>query len=144
MKVILAFTLTVIFIFLSLLHGYWALGGSWAIEKTIPERFKDGFFSKENHGMIVIATFIVAAGLMILAMMVAGYLGKVNLPIGKDLIRIGLIIAMVIFFIRSIGNFKDVGFSKSDKSGEFGYWDTRLYSPLCLFFSVSIALILFL
>jgi len=77
-------------------------------------------------------------------LIVAGYVGKINLPVGKDLIRIGLIIVALIFLVRSIGNFKDVGFSKKDKSGEFGYWDTVFYSPLCLFFSISIAIILFL
>lgn len=144
MKIVLAFILTIIFIFLSLLHGYWALGGNWAIEKTVPERYLDNFLPNKNNAKFVFATFVVAAGLMIMALMVAGYVGKINLPIGKDLLRIGLIIVALIFLVRSIGNFKDVGFSKKNKSGEFGYWDSKLYSPLCLFFSVSIAIILFL
>lgn len=144
MKIILAFILTAIFIFLSLLHGYWALGGKWAIEKTIPTRFQDSFFDQNNHLKIVMATFVVAAGLMALAIMVAGYIGKVNIPVNAELLRIGLILAAIVFLIRSIGNFKDIGFFKSDRTGEFGYWDSKLYSPLCLFFSLSIATILFL
>lgn len=144
MKLVLAFILTGIFIFLSLLHGYWALGGKWGIEKSIPARYQDSFFNQDNHTKIVMATFAVASGLMILAMMVAGYVGKVRLPISPEVLKIGLAIASVIFLVRAIGNFKDVGYLKSDRSGDFGYWDTKLFSPLCLFFSISLAGILFL
>jgi len=144
MKVVLAFVLTVIFIFLSLLHGYWALGGKWGIEKTIPQRFQSNFFNPDNQGKVIISTIVVAAGLMVLAIMVAGYVGRVNLPVSTSVLRVGLTIASVIFLIRSIGNFNDIGFSKKNKSGDFGYWDTTLYSPLCLFFSIAICAILFL
>lgn len=143
MILILAFILTAIFIFLSLLHVYWALGGNWAIDKTIPERYLDSFLPNKNNAKFVMATFAVSAALLLLAIMVIGYVGKVNLPVSPQLLKIGLIIASVIFLIRAIGNFNDIGLFKKDSSGEFGYWDTKLYSPLCLFFSVSIVIILF-
>ncbi len=34
-----------IFILLSFLHFYWALGGKWAIDYTIPDQFKESCFN---------------------------------------------------------------------------------------------------
>ncbi|MFL6300128.1 MAG: DUF3995 domain-containing protein [Terriglobales bacterium] len=35
-------------------------------------------------------------------------------------------------FCCSIGNFTTIGFSKTVLGTRFAYWDTHLYSPLCL------------
>lgn len=37
-----------------------------------------------------------------------------------------------VFVLRSIGDFRLVGFFKSVRGTGFAAWDTRLYSPLCL------------
>lgn len=47
----------------------------------------------------------------------------------------GWMIALV-FFIRTIGDFHWVGICKKKKGTLFAHWDTRLYSPLCLFIAI--------
>ena len=37
-----------------------------------------------------------------------------------------------VFAIRAIGEFRYCGFFKKITNSEFAYWDTRIYSPLCL------------
>ena len=48
----------------------------------------------------------------------------------------------VLFFLRAIGEFKLVGFFKQVRDTPFAFWDTWLFSPLCLLIAV-IAFMLF-
>ncbi len=139
---ILAFVLTALFIFLSLLHIYWALGGQWSIEKTIPEKFKESFYSSKSKTGFVLATFAVAFGLMCIAYLTAAYVGKMRSPFSHSVHRYLLMAVSGLFFLRAIGDFNMVGLFKSQKVGLFAYWDTKLFVPLC--FSVSAAYVLLL
>ncbi|WP_307347298.1 DUF3995 domain-containing protein [Metabacillus malikii] len=38
-----------------------------------------------------------------------------------------------IFFLRAIGDFKYLGFTKKIKNTNFSKYDTALYTPLCLY-----------
>ena len=40
-----------------------------------------------------------------------------------------------VFAIRAIGEFRYCGFFKKIRNSEFAYWDTRIYSPLCVVMS---------
>jgi hypothetical protein len=42
----------------------------------------------------------------------------------------------IIFLLRSVGEFKYIGFFKSVKKTEFGKLDTKLFSPLCLIIGI--------
>ncbi|KRE83053.1 hypothetical protein ASG89_13045 [Paenibacillus sp. Soil766] len=42
--------------------------------------------------------------------------------------------------LRAIGDFKYLGFFKKVKHTSFSYYDTRFYSPLCLFLAISFLL----
>ncbi len=53
-----------------------------------------------------------------------------NLP--ELIMKYGTWIIPIIFILRSIGEFKYVGFFKSIKNTNFGKLDTKLFSPLCL------------
>ncbi|WP_336077986.1 DUF3995 domain-containing protein [Paenibacillus sp. 203] len=49
-----------------------------------------------------------------------------------------------VFILRSIGDFKWVGFFKRKKGTVFAKWDTVLYSPLCFLLGTAILMIMFL
>ncbi|WP_416145629.1 DUF3995 domain-containing protein [Paenibacillus polymyxa] len=49
-----------------------------------------------------------------------------------------------VFILRSIGDFKWVGFFKRKKGTFFAKWDTVLYSPLCFLLGTAILIIMFL
>jgi hypothetical protein len=42
----------------------------------------------------------------------------------------------LLFFIRAIGDFKLIGLFKRIHDTGFAWWDTRVYSPLCLLISI--------
>jgi hypothetical protein len=45
-----------------------------------------------------------------------------------------------VLFLRAVGDFRAVGFSKRVRDTRFAWWDTRLFSPLCLAMAVLAAL----
>ena len=50
--------------------------------------------------------------------------------------RVGTFGIAVIFLLRAVGEFKLVGFFKTLTGTPFAFWDTWLYSPLCLAIAV--------
>ncbi|WP_226000012.1 DUF3995 domain-containing protein [Paenibacillus sp. BJ-4] len=48
-----------------------------------------------------------------------------------------------LFILRSIGDFKWVGFFKRKKGTVFAKWDSVLYSPLCFLLGSALLIILF-
>lgn len=46
-------------------------------------------------------------------------------------------ILAVVFLARGIGDFKLVGLFKTTSNSRFAYWDSRVYSPLCLFLALG-------
>lgn len=130
-----------IFVFLSILHIYWALGGQWYATKVIP-------LNEDNQPIFMpgkIATFIVAFGLMVFASLVLIQVTSLKWPIGHTLAyKYGLWLIIIIFLLRFIGDFKYVGVFRKIKNSSFGSNDTRYYTPLCLFiFLLALLLELF-
>ncbi|MBV8255946.1 MAG: DUF3995 domain-containing protein [Chitinophaga sp.] len=119
---------TIIFLFLSGLHVYWAFGGTWGFAAAMPTT-PDGE-STIDAGKL--ATLIVAFGLLLFALVTWGNSGYFNQMVSMKLIHIGSIIIGAIFLIRAIGDFRYVGFFKKMKGTLFATQDTRIYSPLCL------------
>ncbi len=99
---------TIIFLFLSGLHIYWAFGGTWGFGATIPTT-PDGLRTL-NPGKL--GTLIVAAGLLLFALVTWGNSGYFNQMISMKLIHIVSIIIGGIFLIRAIGDFRYIGFFK--------------------------------
>ena len=121
-----------IFILISLLHVYWALGGKWGIDAVIPEL---------DNGTVafrppVFATLVVAVGLLGFALIHANAIGLVFL-IDTYYVRIGLGVIGGIFALRAIGDFNYVGWFKKKRTGAFAENDTRYYVPLCVLLSLN-------
>ena len=122
----------VIFILISLIHVYWALGGVGGIEAVIPKL--------ENRNDLLkpppIVTLVVAGGLLGFALVHAAALGLVSF-ISADYLGICLSIIAIIFALRTIGDFKYVGLFKTQRTGLFAQNDTRYYVPLCVLMSLN-------
>jgi hypothetical protein len=124
--------LIAIFTILSGLHIYWAFGGKWGLAATFPV-LKEG---KEIRNPGLLPTLIVALGLAAFALFYVWTLGWVALPFSAQTKTVIGWIIPSIFLLRAIGEFKYVGFFKRVKGSPFAFWDTRLFSPLCLLIAV--------
>jgi len=140
---ILSVILMSVFIFISFLHFYWVLGGQWATDRVFPPDLGTLFTNGKMSAIGLFATIFVAIAFLFFAYIVAANSGRVLCPFSMEVLRTLLVILSVIFAIRAIGDFKYCGFFKKRKASLFAYWDSKLYSPLCLTISIGlIALVL--
>jgi hypothetical protein len=108
---------------LATLHLYWALGGSWGASAVVPR----GSAGEKMIDPGPKASAMVAALLLFSAWIAVGRWWN---PQWRSWMLAGI---AVVFLVRAVGDFRYVGFFKSQKESLFAYWDTRLYSPLCVF-----------
>lgn len=128
---VILFTFTVLMM-IGGLHLYWAFGGRWGGRAAVPSK-SDGkaVFKPRPVETFVVAVIIIAVGLLLLAQ--SDFL-SIYRP--NNYTEWGCLVCALVFLIRSIGEFKYIGFTKRIKGTSFAVNDTRFYSPLCLFFSV--------
>lgn len=119
---------TAIFIFLSLLHFYWALGGKVWYDEVLPTNSSGTNTSRPGFT----ASLIVAIGLLIFALVTVGSQGLFDRYINRKYFRYGNLILASIFLLRAIGDFKFIGYFKTIKWTRFAINDSRIFSPLCL------------
>jgi uncharacterized protein DUF3995 len=131
MKLIAACVFSAVLILLSALHVYWATGGRWGTDATVPV-----VNGQRTIRTTPLSTYIVA---ILLATGAAIMAGEARLfPTGplSRLFHIGAWCLSGVFFARAVGNFQTFGFFKRIGSTSFAYWDTHLYSPLCLLLAI--------
>jgi hypothetical protein len=117
---------------LGVLHVYWAFGGRFGKEAVIPGRNGVPLFKPGVAATLAVAVLLWSGAACLLERL--GLLGEF-VPAG---VGAGAAPVMaVVFLLRAIGDFRYVGFTKRAAPSRFAYWDTRLYSPLCLLLSVS-------
>ena len=61
----------------------------------------------------------------------------IHLQLPDLIANYGLYALAIVLIIRAIGDFKYVGFFKTVKDTPFADYDTKYYSPLCLFLGLS-------
>lgn len=116
-----------IFLLLGGIHFYWAFGGTWGLQKALPQvpNVEKKFNVQWYHSAIV--GFI----LLIIGVYYGSYLFIPN-TIPTEIYKwLGWCIGLL-FILRSIGDFNYVGFFKKVKTTTFAKYDSKLYSPLCL------------
>jgi hypothetical protein len=113
-----------IFIILGLIHFYWAFGGTIALNKVLPTTIEG--VRLFNHGKF--STIVVGIILLFFAYMVLK-------------IESSIFILAILFAIRAVGDVHYVGFFKKIKSTPFAIYDTKYFSPLCLYLSISLGFI---
>lgn len=130
---ILALTITVSFVSLGFLHFYWAIGGKAGIHKVIPTI--EGKPSMKPGKIITALVGVALAGIGAISYLL-GFVELDEAPYGKYIIYAGWLLS-VVFVARSVGDFNLVGFFKTHKTSGFAVYDTRYYSPFCLFASAG-------
>lgn len=109
------------------LHLYWVVGGLWGKHVAVPEvNGKPAFIPSRLSTIAVAVALIVAACVAVLR----GFFLFSSFP-GSPAHWATLIIGFA-FSVRSIGEFRLVGFFKRIRGTAFATWDTWLFSPLCL------------
>ena len=137
---ILILILILILFIISLLHFYWAFGGRWGIEKSVPSK-EDGtllFVPTRFQCALVGIGFILMIGFIFSKIIHSIYssISELENPaafLPNWMYDYGFWILGGIFTLRAIGDFNYVGFFKKVKSTSFGKLDSKYFSPLCLF-----------
>ncbi len=132
MVLIIGILLSIIFLLISLIHIYWALGGSFGKDKVLPE-----FESKKVLNPSKLLTLGVAFVFLLGIINILGIIGFMKLIGPIIFYKIGSFIISMLFLLRSIGDFKYVGIFKKIIGTQFSYYDSIIYIPLCLFISIS-------
>ena len=138
MDKLLGIFLAVIFATLSFFHFYWAAGGRLGTEVTIPQIAGKSVFTPSK-----MSTTLVAIALLVAMTTVLGQIGFLGERIPQWVFRWATFGLGAIFLLRSIGEFKLVGFFKKSSDSAFAVWDTFLFSPLCLLIAIAAFLISF-
>lgn len=128
------------FSILAIIHFYWAFGGQWAVKNALPQSISGELVMKPRP----IDSAFVAVGLLLFGVFyfVKSDIGP-SLQLSNWIVVVGSWMIPIIFLLRSIGDFKYVGFFKSITTTAFARWDTFFYSPLCLLIAI-IGFILFI
>ena len=133
---ILGIVLAVIFAILSSFHLYWAAGGRFGRGAAIPSVGGQRLLHPSPVGTILVAAALFAAALVVL--------GRVKIwgaVVPGWIFYWGTWVISLLFLLRTIGDFRYVGFFKSVSGTAFARWDTILFSPLCLFIAAAAFLI---
>ena len=118
---------------LGLLHLYWAYGGRWGFAEALPtnEQGERVLNPKKMDSTIV------GIGLSIFAIYLLWYGDVVSLNLPWWVLEYGIWVIIIVFSLRAIGDFKYIGLFKKIRHTEFAGRDTRYYTPLCLWLSLS-------
>ncbi|SMD32638.1 Protein of unknown function [Reichenbachiella faecimaris] len=128
MKTYLSIFLLIVFSALSILHFYWANGGSWGFAEALPTDAN----GKRLLNPSALESAIVGTGLMLFGIYYLLQSGLVlSLPTWTFFKIIGWIIPGI-FLLRAIGDFKFIGIFKPPLETAFAKADLYFYSPLCL------------
>lgn len=133
---IIAWSLIAIFGSLSLIHVYWLLGGQSGRFAAIPEVDGKPMFQPSAS-----ATFVVAIGLALCALLIAATAGILMLPLSQTMLAWMTRTLAVLLLLRAIGDFRLVGFFKRIRDTRFARFDTAVYSPLCLAMAIGTAIV---
>jgi Protein of unknown function (DUF3995) len=135
---VMAYFNSFVFFSLSLLHFYWLLGGKMGMSAVIPTTAKPG---DKIFVPSAFSTVVVAVGLLLFGLVELGNTNVFSNWLELKYFRWGNLMIAFIFLARAVGDFNYVGFFKRKRDTVFARNDTRYYSPLCLFISVTSAFI---
>ena len=116
-----------VFLALATVHLYWVCGGRGLKLGAVPQVAGRPAFVP-SPGM----TLAVALALSTCALLVAGTVGWLPIPIPQRFFCWLVFALALVFLARAIGDFRLVGFFKKTHDSAFARLDTRVFSPLCL------------
>jgi Protein of unknown function (DUF3995) len=128
----------VILLLAAAVHVYWAVGGRTGKAAAVPTAAGRAVIKPS-----AMSTAMVAAGLCVIAALVALRIGWLKLPGfagDRILLQIAVWLIAAVFALRAIGDFRYVGFFKRIRDTPFARLDTLVYSPLCAALAVLIGI----
>ncbi|MBI3769753.1 MAG: DUF3995 domain-containing protein [Deltaproteobacteria bacterium] len=117
---------------LGALHCYWAAGGRWATDVTIPKHDGAPLFTPAPVATLLVAVLLYAAALVLL-----GRLGIWGRWLPRWLFVVGTWTLVVVFGGRVVGDFQWFGLFKRVTGTPFAWWDTWVYVPLCMLLALA-------
>lgn len=133
---LIVWSVIAVFAGLSLVHIYWLFGGRGGRLAAIPEIDGKPVFQPSALVMLM-----VAIGLALCAVVIAGTAGMLALPLPQTVLAWLARALAVVLLLRAIGDFRLVGFFKRSHNSRFARLDTAVYSPLCLVLAIGSAVI---
>ena len=121
---------------LAALHAYWAAGGEWGTDVTVPKRDGAPLFTPGPAGSVLVAALLFAAALVLL-----GRLGIWGRRLPRWPFVAGTWTLVAVFGARVVGDFRWFGLFKRMTGTPFARWDTWLYVPLCAFLAAAALLV---
>jgi hypothetical protein len=128
----------VILLLLAAVHVYWAAGGKAGKAAAVPTAAGRAVIEPS-----ALSTAMVAAGLCVIAAILALRIGWLKLPgfAGDNVfVEIAAWLIAAVFALRAIGDLRYVGFFKRIRDTRFARLDTLAYSPLCAVLAVLIGI----
>ena len=110
---------------LGALHAYWAGGGRWGTDVTVPTRDGNRVFVPSSDATPMVAILLCAAALVLL-----GRLGLWGQWLPRWPFVAGAWTLVVVFGARVVGDLRWFGLFKRTTGTQFSWWDTWLYVPL--------------
>jgi hypothetical protein len=132
--IILSILVAAIMAIVSVLHFYWAFGGSYGLRSAGPtledrEPFIPGVF-------LIFSVACILLGLAILSIQLVWPLKAV-----QNLVPYMGYFVSAVLMIRGVGDFKYVGMFKKIYNSNFARLDTKYFSPLILLLSLAYAIL---
>lgn len=122
-----------VFLVIAAFHYYWVLGGRYGLSAALPETEHSGQKAFVPGKLMTAAVATLFLGIAFL------FVGILPLP--APVYRYGLWAIAAVTLLRAFGDFKYVGFFKKKSNTVFARYDSRYFSPLCLYLAVSSAAI---
>jgi hypothetical protein len=116
-----------VFGLLAALHVFWAFGGTWGSGAAIAEIDGRPRFVPSRGATLAVAAALAGAGVVVLARA-----ELILAPVPRGTLQCAVAVLAIVFLLRSIGDFRLMGFFKSVRGPRFAVRDTWVYSPLCL------------
>lgn len=107
------------------LHFFWVAGGTWGLKHVIPR--DDG--GTPAFSPPAWLTAMVAGAMLVFAGLLAW---TWQTTAGPAWPRVLLYLAIGVLALRAVGDGKQVGFSKTQRTSSFAKWDDRLFTPLAV------------
>ena len=127
MRETLTWAVVAAFAGLAALHFYWAFGGTIGSRAAVPELGNVPAFRPSTAATVTVAIALIAAAATVAA---AG--GVFPLAVPRWIPISGALMLSLVLLARAVGDFRLVGFFKSQREGRFAELDTLLYSPTCV------------
>jgi len=139
METVLTASSVCVLLAIAILHIYWAFGGTWGSGAVLPQQAGggDAVFMPPMLG-----TLFVAVAVLLAAFFLAAEGDLLPTYTTTFITKWGCILCAVVFFLRTIGDFRYFGVFKKVKDTVFAKNDTRFYTPLCLYLAIAFTIAL--